>query len=96
VGRVTSVNVLVARGKGAEGTLPAYNVYTLDQANGAGVFEVAGGHTLDALEYVLSQELTGFATRTSLQRSRYTVAETGVTVDATSPDQVARDRRNRG
>lgn len=88
VGRVTSVNVLVARGKGAAGTLPEYNVYTLDKTNGAGVFEVAGGHTLDALEYVVGQQLTGFATRTSVQRPRYTVAETGATIDATSPDQV--------
>ena len=88
VGRVTSANLLVARGKGATEEMPGWTVYTLDQANAAGIFEVSGGHTLDAVEYILGQRLTAVSARTSIQRPHYTIAETGEQVTATSPDQI--------
>ncbi|MGW2409571.1 Gfo/Idh/MocA family protein [Streptomyces sp. NPDC001739] len=53
IGRVTSATVHAARGKAPGGAVPAWAAYTLDRDNGAGTLEVAGGHTLDALRYVL-------------------------------------------
>ncbi len=88
VGRVTSANVFVAHRKGDREELPGWTVYTFDQANAAGTLEVVGGHTLDALEYLLGDRLTDLSVRRSIQRSHYTVAETGAAVPVTSPDQI--------
>ncbi|MFE2412697.1 Gfo/Idh/MocA family protein [Kitasatospora sp. NPDC059408] len=90
LGRITSVTVHAARGKGAGGLIPGWAAYTLDRANGAGTLEVVGGHTLDAVQHVLGgiEELTAV---TSVSRSAYTVAETGATVVATSPDRLRLD-----
>ncbi|MFG2846641.1 Gfo/Idh/MocA family protein [Kitasatospora sp. NPDC048296] len=87
LGRITSATVHAARGKGAGEQIPAWAAYTLDRDNGAGLLEVAGGHTLDALQHVLGafRELSA---ELSVQRSCYTVAETGETVEATSPDHL--------
>ncbi|MEW9529919.1 Gfo/Idh/MocA family protein [Microbispora sp. NPDC049125] len=85
VGRVTSVTVYSALGRGASGALPPQTAYTLDRANGAGTLEVVGGHTLDVLEHLLGRVDTVSA-MLSLQRSGYMVA--GETIEATSPDQV--------
>ncbi|MFC4135863.1 Gfo/Idh/MocA family protein [Hamadaea flava] len=87
VGRVTSANLYAARGKGATEEMPGWAAYTLDQANAAGVLEVVGGHTLDVLEHLLGG-ITDLSAALSVQRPRYTIAETGATVEVTSPDQV--------
>jgi hypothetical protein len=47
------------------------------------VLEVSGGHTLDALEYILGSHLTGVSARLSVQRPTYTVEETGATIPVT-------------
>lgn len=88
VGGVTSANVLVARGKGAAPTVPQSTSYTLNRDNGAGALEVAGGHTLDTLEYILDSELTGVSARLSVQRPSYIITETGETIRTTSADQI--------
>lgn len=88
VGRVTSANVLVARGKGAAPAIPGWTSYTLDRDNGAGILEVSGGHTLDALEYILDTHLTSVSARLSIQRPSYAIEETGEAMKVTSPDQV--------
>ncbi|WP_250562085.1 Gfo/Idh/MocA family protein [Sphaerisporangium fuscum] len=87
VGRVTSVNLYAANGKGAAEDLPAFSVYTLDKANGAGNLEVIGGHTLDAVRYVLG-DITELSAMLSIQRPRYTVSGTDQVIEVTSPDQV--------
>ncbi|MEV6966982.1 Gfo/Idh/MocA family oxidoreductase [Hamadaea sp. NPDC051192] len=87
VGRVTSANIYAARGKGAAEEMPSWAAYTLDLANAAGLLEVAAGHTLDVLEHLLG-DITELSAALSVQRPRYTIAETGQTVEATSPDQV--------
>jgi predicted dehydrogenase len=88
VGEVTSANVLVARGKGAAPVMPGWASYTLNRDNGAGVLEVAGGHTLDALEYILGSHLADVSARLSIQRQRYIIEETGEATRVTSPDQI--------
>ncbi|MET8976487.1 Gfo/Idh/MocA family oxidoreductase [Streptomyces sp. NPDC004539] len=87
IGRVTGVNVYAARAKGVGGTITSDAVYTLDRRNGAGTLEVAGGHTLDLLEY-----LTGPVSRLSadlcVRQPRLTVSDTAESVGVTSPDHV--------
>ncbi|MDN3357468.1 Gfo/Idh/MocA family oxidoreductase [Actinomadura sp. DC4] len=87
VGRVTSATVHAARGKGAGGRIPAWAAYTLDRDNAAGTLEVAGGHTLDALEYVLG-DIRDLAATLEIRHRTSTVAETGEVVEATSPDRL--------
>jgi len=88
IGRVTSVNVYAALGKGAGTSLPGWTTYTLDSDNGAGTLEVAGGHHLDAVEFMTSP-IAEVSAHLSVQRPAYTVEETGEQVTVTSPDQVA-------
>src|SRR3569833_135461 len=87
VGRVTSATVYAARGKGSGAQVPAWLAYTLDRGNGAGLLEVAGGHTLDTLEYLLG-DITELSAELSIQRPRYTVEETHEDIESTSPDQL--------
>ncbi|UQI48444.1 Gfo/Idh/MocA family oxidoreductase [Streptomyces sp. HU2014] len=87
VGRVTSATVYSALGTGAAGQVPAWAAYTLDRRNGAGLLEVAGGHTLDALQYVLG-DFTELSAGLSVRTPVRTVAGTGATVEVTSPDHL--------
>ncbi|MDP9842543.1 Gfo/Idh/MocA family protein [Streptosporangium lutulentum] len=87
VGRVTAATIYAARAKGAGGLLPTGFEYTVDRANAAGTLEVAGGHTLDALEHLLGG-ITELSAGLSIRRSRQTVPETGETLEVTSPDQI--------
>lgn len=87
VGQVLSATVYAARGKGAAGRLPAWAGYTVDETQGAGLLEVAGGHTLDALRYLLG-DIAELSAHLSIQRPRYVIEETGETVTATSPDHL--------
>ncbi|MFI9722884.1 Gfo/Idh/MocA family protein [Streptomyces sp. NPDC052396] len=87
VGRVTSATVYAARGKGAGGRIPAWAAYTLQHDNGAGTLEVAGGHTLDALQHVLGN-VSDLSATLSVQHPVCTIAETGEVVEATSPDHL--------
>ncbi|MFJ9693745.1 Gfo/Idh/MocA family protein [Kitasatospora sp. NPDC101183] len=91
LGRITSVTVHATRPKGAGGRIQAWAAYTLDRSTGAGTVEVAGGHTLDAVRHLLgaeSAELDHLSASLSLQAPTVTVAETGETVEATSPDHL--------
>ncbi|WP_242886952.1 Gfo/Idh/MocA family protein [Actinomadura litoris] len=88
VGRVTSVNVYSARGKGAADQVPPWWAYTFDAANAAGTLEVGAGHTLDALEF-LAGEISELSSSLAVQRTGYTVQGTGEPVTATTPDQIA-------
>ncbi|MBO8200471.1 Gfo/Idh/MocA family oxidoreductase [Streptomyces smyrnaeus] len=87
LGRVTSATVYAARGKGARGRIPGWAAYTLERDNGAGTLEAAGGHTLDALQYMLGG-ISELSAGLSVQHPVCTVAETGEVVEATSPDHL--------
>lgn len=87
LGRVTAATVYAARGKGAAEEIPGWSAYTYDQAGGAGLLEVYGGHTLDALEYLLG-DIAELSAMLSIQRPRHTVAETGQAIEVTSPDHL--------
>ncbi|WP_182887652.1 Gfo/Idh/MocA family protein [Microbispora sp. H10885] len=87
VGRVTSVNVHSAVGKGANGRLPSWSAYTVTRVGAAGLLEVVGGHTLDVVEHLLGGVASLSATL-SVQRPQYTIEESGETIEADTPDQL--------
>ncbi|WP_216902025.1 Gfo/Idh/MocA family protein [Nocardia alni] len=90
VGQVISVTVYAARGLRAGGTVPGWAAYTLDDRNGAGMLGIGGGHTLDAVEYLVG----GFAdvsARLAIRHPHAKVAETGVGVESTGPDHLLFD-----
>ncbi|MET9491987.1 Gfo/Idh/MocA family oxidoreductase [Nocardia sp. NPDC006630] len=87
VGRVVSATVYAARGKGAGGLIPEWAAYTLDRRSGAGLLEVAGGHTLDPLEHLLG-EIAELSADLAIRNSHNTIAETGERITVTSPDHL--------
>ncbi|MBB2748613.1 UNVERIFIED_ORG: putative dehydrogenase [Microbispora rosea subsp. rosea] len=87
VGRVTSVNVHSAVGKGASGRLPAWSAYTVTRAGAAGLLEVVGGHTLDVVEHLLGG-VGSLSATLSVQRGKYVIEESGETIEADAPDQL--------
>ncbi|GAA5172167.1 Gfo/Idh/MocA family oxidoreductase [Amycolatopsis dongchuanensis] len=84
LGRLTSITVYAARGKGAEDVVPEWTAYTYDAASGAGLVEVYGGHTLDAIAF-LGGEITDLSAAVSVQRAHH-VTDTGRSIDVTAPD----------
>ncbi|TQF06623.1 Gfo/Idh/MocA family oxidoreductase [Kitasatospora acidiphila] len=87
LGELTSVTAYSGRAKGAGDRMPEWAVYTLDRTNGAGTLEVAGGHTLDAVQH-LTGELARVQAQLAVRRTSYLVGETSERVPVTSPDQV--------
>ncbi|MFE3189768.1 Gfo/Idh/MocA family protein [Nocardia sp. NPDC059240] len=94
VGQPVSVTVYSSRGKGAGGVIPQWAAYTLDRENAAGLLEVAGGHTLDPVEFLLG-ELTRISADLAIRNPHNTVAETGERVRVTSPDHLLLSARTR-
>ncbi|RMI29980.1 gfo/Idh/MocA family oxidoreductase [Nocardia stercoris] len=90
VGEPISVTVYGARRLGAGTAVPDWAAYTLDRSTGAGVVEVVGGHTLDVVEHLVG-EFTDLSARLAVSHPRATVAETGATVEVTSPNQLLLD-----
>ncbi|MEC3914745.1 Gfo/Idh/MocA family protein [Nocardia sp. CDC160] len=87
VGEPVSATVYSARGKGAGGAIPQWAAYTLDRENAAGLLEVAGGHTLDPLQFLLG-DLTELSADLAVRNPYNTVVETGERVRVTSPDHL--------
>lgn len=81
------MSVYSARFRGKSTAVPAAAAYVLDRANGAGTLEVAGGHTLDAVQHILGG-VTHLSATVATQRKLYTYAETGQPFTAASPDTV--------
>ncbi|MFE0462857.1 Gfo/Idh/MocA family protein [Kitasatospora sp. NPDC058965] len=87
LGDLLAVTVHASRAKGAGARLPQWAAYTLDRWYGAGTLEVAGGHTLDAVQQ-LAGPVEHLAATLAVRQDRYLVPETGATVEATTPDQL--------
>ncbi|MGI5164149.1 Gfo/Idh/MocA family protein [Spirillospora sp. CA-253888] len=87
LGEVASVSLYAAIARGAGGTVPAESAYTFDAANGAGLLEVTGGHSLDALRFLLG-DITGLSAVFAPPRPALTVAGTGEVIRPTTPDQI--------
>ncbi|MEV6334580.1 Gfo/Idh/MocA family oxidoreductase [Nocardia vinacea] len=87
VGEVVSATVYSARGKGAGGQIPEWAAYTLDIDNGAGLLEVAGGHTLDPLEYLLG-DIAELSADLAIRNPHSIIAETQERIRVTSPDHL--------
>ena len=87
IGRVTSITSYAARAKGCGTTIPQWLAYTYDRASGAGALEIAGGHTLDAVRYLVGP-VTVRPAGTAIANPAHTIAETGEVVTTTTPDQI--------
>ncbi|MGF6887717.1 putative dehydrogenase [Nocardia sp. GAS34] len=95
VGQLISATVYSARGLRAGGTIPAWTAYTLDHRSGAGMVDIGGGHTLDAVEYLVG-EFADVSARLAIRHPRAVVAETGAGIEVTSPDQLLLSAFTRG
>jgi predicted dehydrogenase len=89
-GRVVSATVYSARHMGAGTQVPDWAAYTLDQSNGAGLLEIVGGHTLDAVEYVIGG-FTDLSARLAIRHQHAVIAETGAAIDVTTPNHLLLD-----
>lgn len=87
IGRVTSINTYGARTKGSGSTIPQWLAYTYDRTTGAGALEIAGGHTLDAVRFLVGPIAVRPAI-TAIAHPRHTIAETGEVIETTTPDQI--------
>jgi predicted dehydrogenase len=88
VGRVTSATLTQTVASLGSGRVAARNAYTADSRNGANVLTIPGGHSLDALCHCLG-EFAELSAKVMTQRPQALVAETGETIEVSSPDHVA-------
>jgi predicted dehydrogenase len=86
VGRVLSATV-VSAAHGMGDLTDLGHVYSLDRRNGNTALSVPGGHTLDALCFVLG-EFREVSAVLATRHPKVRVVETGEIVDKTSPDNV--------
>jgi predicted dehydrogenase len=86
VGRVLAATMVSAT-SGLGSLTDRANLYLTDKRNGATTLSIPGGHTLDALCFVLGEfrDVTGVV---ATQRPTTKIMETGEIVAKTSPDQV--------
>jgi predicted dehydrogenase len=87
LGRILSTSLL-AYDELSVGTVDEGNVYLLDSVNGANPLTIHSGHYVDALCFTLG-ELTSVSAVVATSKPKVLVRQTGETVTATSPDQIA-------
>lgn len=87
LGELKAVTVHASRPKGAGGELPEWALYTVDRATAAGTLEVAGGHTLDAVQQLVGG-IEQVSASMTVRQPTLRVAETGAQVAVTSPDEL--------
>ena len=87
LGRILSTS-LVAYDELSVGSIDQGNAYMLDVANGANPLTIHSAHYIDALSFVLG-ELATVSAITAVSRPEVVVRQTGETLTATSPDQIA-------
>jgi predicted dehydrogenase len=71
---------------GAE--IPEAFQYTLDPANGAGILNVAFGHAIDSVCYVLDDNFEDIVATLHRRRRTTRVSESGETIPMRTPDQI--------
>lgn len=87
LGDLLSVSLTITSPLGGA-TLPQAHAYLAAESNGANLLTITGGHALDTL-CALAGEIESVAGSLSSRFPTVTIVETGETVPATSPDQVA-------
>ena len=87
LGRILSTS-LVAYDELSLGSVDEGNAYLLDAANGANTLTIHSGHYIDALCFVLG-EFSTVAAVSTVSRPEVVIRQTGATIRATSPDQIA-------
>lgn len=87
LGDLLSVSLTISSPLGGP-SLPQAHAYLADESNGANLLTITGGHALDTL-CALAGEIETVVGSLSSRFPTVTIVETGETVPATSPDQVA-------
>jgi predicted dehydrogenase len=87
IGKITSITAYCARSKGNGSAIPQWLAYTYDRTSGAGALEIAGGHTLDAVRFLVGP-ISVHPAITAIANPSHTIAETGQVIETTTPDQV--------
>lgn len=87
VGEVLSAS-LVGSGIIGGAEIPEAFKYTLDPANGAGILNVAFGHAIDSVCYVLGDDFEDIVATLHQRRKTARVSESGETVPMRTPDQI--------
>ena len=87
VGEVLSAS-LVGSGIIGGAEIPEAFKYTLDPANGAGILNVAFGHAIDSLCYVLDGGFEHIVATLHQRRKNVRVIESGETIPMRTPDQI--------
>lgn len=86
IGEILSCHMQVATsGKG--GQVNQDTAYLLNRANGANLLTINGGHSLDALQYIVGE----FRELSAITSSRYneaTIQETGEVISKDTADQI--------
>ncbi|MET3211532.1 UNVERIFIED_CONTAM: putative dehydrogenase [Paenibacillus sp. PvR008] len=86
IGEIVSCHMQVAtRGKG--GRTDQDTAYLLNRANGANLLTINGGHSLDALQYIVG-EFHELSAITSSHYNEATIQETGEVIPKDTPDQI--------
>jgi predicted dehydrogenase len=86
LGDVLAVNVSMLGGGALEHR--ASEAWMADSAQGANTMTIVGGHTVDYVEYVFGK-LTEISATVGVQMPQWRLADTGETVDADAPDNIA-------
>lgn len=88
IGAITSVTARSSAAKGADGTIDAERLYTIDGSRRAGDIEVQGGHLIDAIDHLLDGTggIRVVDGTTALTRETYRLQGTDEQHTATAPD----------
>lgn len=88
VGEVLSTSVISSAGSPWGGVATSGSVYATDRSTGASMLTIPFGHTIDALSWILG-DFERIGSTLATRRKSVQLSDTGSTVEANAPDQVA-------
>jgi predicted dehydrogenase len=88
IGTVLSSSIIASGGPPWGGIATSKNAYATDRSTGAHMLSIPFGHTIDALTWTLG-DFRQINSTLTLCRKTVTLSDTGATVEATAPDNIA-------
>lgn len=88
IGSVLSSTIVGSGGPPWGGSATSASVYATDKSTGAQMLTIPFGHTIDAMTWILG-DFESLCATLALRRKHVTLSDTGATVEATAPDQIA-------
>jgi len=88
IGDILSTSIIASAGPPWGGIATSSSAYATDRTTGASMLTIPFGHTIDALSWILDDfERIGGTLAT--RRKSVQISDTGSTMEATAPDQIA-------